>query len=215
MDKRRIIFWSSFVIALGLIVWGLVAAMNKPLKSSLTLNGGIIAADHERGPKDAPITIIEYSDFQCPACETYYYFVKKLLDESSMTIRFAYRHFPLSQHANAMSAALATEAASVQGKFWEMYDLLFSNHTDWTELANPTDVFVGYAKEIGLNVDEFKKDIASSTLRDDIQADLDGGLKMGIDSTPTFFVNGKAISNPPTYEEFKTIVETAAKGSSN
>ena len=189
--------------------------MNKPVKDNRPASAGeITATDHSRGPIDAPVTLIEYSDFQCPACETYYHIVKRLLDESSTTIRFAYRHFPLSQHANAVPSALASEVAGVQGKFWEMYDLIFTNHTDWTELTNPTDIFVGYAATIGLNVDEFKKDMASSTLRDKIEADLNGGIKIGINATPTFFVNGNAITNPPTYEEFKTIIETAAQSGS-
>lgn len=215
MNTRRIIFWSGFVIVLGLIIWGLIVAMNKPVNGTkLASAGEITATDNSRGPADAPVTLIEYSDFQCPACETYYYFVKRLLDEASTTVRFAYRHFPLQQHANAIPASLASLAAGVQGKFWEMYDLLFTNHTDWTELSDPTDIFMGYAMKIGLNVDQFKNDMASSTLRNKIQADEDGGIKIGINATPTFFVNGQAITNPPTYEAFKTIIETAAQGSS-
>ncbi len=215
MNTKRIIFWSGFVVVLGLIVWGLTVAMNKPVKDNKPSSAGeITAVDHSRGPIDAPVTLIEYSDFQCPACQTYYYFVKRLLDEASTTMRFAYRHFPLSQHANAVPSALASEAAGVQGKFWEMYDPIFTNHTEWTELVNPTDVFVGYATKIGLNVEQFKEDMSSSTLRDKIQADLDGGIRIGINATPTFFVDGKAITNPPSYEEFKAIIETAAKGGS-
>lgn len=212
--RKRIMFWAGFVVLLGLIIWGMVVAMNKPPKGTgLGQIGEITAVDHSRGPVNAPITLIEYSDFQCPACQTYYYFVKKYLDEASTTVRFAYRQFPLQQHLNGVPAALASESAGVQGKFWEMYAMLFENHTEWTELSNPANIFEGYATKIGLNMEQFKKDIASTTLRDKIQADEDGGIKAGINATPTFFVNGKAISGYTNYEEFKTIIETTAKGS--
>ncbi len=217
MNTRRIIFWLGFVIVLGLIVWGLVVAMNKPvLGVSLNDLATVTAMDHITGPIDAPITIIEYSDFQCSACEIYYYFVKRLLEESPMSIRFVYRQFPLpqTQHPNAFSSAIASEAAGVQGKFFEMYAELFENHAEWTELTDPTSIFIGYAVKIGLNVDGFKADMSSSTLRAKVQADSDGGIKVGINSTPTFFVNGIAITNPPTYEEFKTLIQTITKNSS-
>lgn len=214
MNIKRIIFWASFIIILILIVWGLIAASNKASNgSSLSLGqpASVTELDHITGPKDAPVTLIEYSDFQCPACESYFYVVERLLASSTVPVRFVYRHFPLSQHANAIPASLASEAASSQGKFWEMYSLLFDNHTDWAELKDPNPVFIGYATKLGLNIEVFKADIASSTLKQKIADSVKEGTTIGISGTPTFFVNGKVIDNPQSYEEFKTIIEQASK----
>jgi len=214
MNTKRYIFWSSFIIILILIIWGLVVAMNKPSSQngqSLGSPAPVTASDHIVGPADAPVTLIEYSDFQCPACEAYHPLIEQVLASSTVPIRFVYRQFPLSQHLNATPAALASEAASAQGKFWEMYHLLFDNHTDWTELSDPTPVFLGYASKIGLNVNQFKTDLSSSTLKAKVIASSNEGFGIGIDATPTFFVNGKAIINPQGYDEFKSIIEKAAK----
>lgn len=215
MNTRRILFWLGFAIALVLIVWGLIAAMNKPAHSdgqNLSEPAPVTAADHVRGPADAPVTMIEYSDFQCPACEAYYPVVEKLLASSSVPIRMIYRHFPLPQHPNAIPAALVAEAAADQGKFWDMYHLLFANHADWTPLSDPTPVFTGYATTLGLDMARFKADLSSSTLRDRIQANEDEGIKIGINATPTFFINGRAVSNPQSYAEFQTLIQQAASG---
>jgi protein-disulfide isomerase len=215
MNIKRFGFWAGFVIILALIVWGLIAAMNKQ-------NGGngltsdspapVTAADHTIGPDNAPVTLIEYSDFQCPACELYHYVVEQVLASSTVPVRFVYRHFPLPQHPNAVPAAMASEAAGAQGKFWDMYHLIFNDHTEWTELPDPTGVFTGYAAKIGLDMERFKADLGSSTLRDRINRDKDEGIRIGINATPTFFVNGKAIINPQGYEAFKTLIETSAQG---
>lgn len=223
MNTKRFLFWGAFIIILGLIVWGLVVAMNKPINSDgakLGQPAEVTAADHVEvsstalgvNPANAPVTMIEYSDFQCPACESYYYVIERVLASTTVPVRFVYRHFPLSQHPNAIPAALASEAASQQGKFWEMYRLLFGNPTEWTGEKDPTAIFMGYASELGLDVVKFKADMASSSLKALITKSSDDGLKIGINSTPTFFINGKAITNPTTDAEFKSIIEEAAKG---
>lgn len=214
MNTKRIIFWLGFVVVLALIVWGLIAAMNKGSATNLTAPAPVTSADHVLGSATVPVTLLEYSDFQCPACESYYPLVTRLYNESSSTMRLVYRHFPLSQHPNAVPAAMASEAAGVQGKFWEMYDQLFTNHADWTELADPTPVFVGYAAKLGLNTAEFKADLSSSTLADIINGDQNEGIHIGIDHTPTFFINGKVIDNPQGYEQFKALIDAAASSSS-
>lgn len=217
MNTRRIFFWVAFIIILALIIWGLIVAMNRPVPSGPNLGtpAPVTALDHVTGPADAPVTMIEYSDFQCPACELYHPLIEKVLASSTIPIRFIYRHFPLSQHANAMPAALASEAAGVQGKFWDMYHLLFNNHEEWTELPDAKPIFIKYASDIGLDVEQFKTDLSSSTLKDRIVADSDGGIKIGIDSTPTFFLNDRAITNPKSYDEFISDIQKAASRGSN
>ncbi|MEI6396712.1 MAG: thioredoxin domain-containing protein [Candidatus Taylorbacteria bacterium] len=221
---KRIIFWICFLIILALIVWGLVVAMNRPVAVNGVPIGTVspvLSSDHVYGQNpttgyvNAKVTLIEYSDFQCPACEVFYYSVAKLLqDEPTTTLRFIYRHFPLSQHANARPAAMAAEAAGLQGKFWEMYELLFKNHAEWTELANSSPIFVGYATSLGLDIAKFTADIKNPALVAHIDADLESGQIAGINSTPTFFINGKAIVNPSSYADFKKLIDQAASSSS-
>lgn len=215
MNIKRITFWASFIIILGLIVWGMIVAMNKPTNQLPTVGeylapAPISASDNVKGPSNAPITLIEYSDFQCPACQTYYYFIKRLLEESTTTIKFAYRHYPLPQHSNAMSSALATEAAGLQGKFWEMYDLVFPKHSEWETKSEPTNVFVGYATQIGLDVSKFRSDLNNSELKEKITSQLREGQSIGVNATPSFFVNGKFINNSQSYAQFKESVYNAA-----
>ena len=218
MNIKRTVFWITFLGILALIIWGLAVAMNRPLNVGDSPAGSpapVSDTDHVQGPVNAPVTLIEYSDFQCPACENYYYFVVKLLqDEPSTTVRFVYRHYPLPQHANAIPAAMASEAAGLQGKFWGMYDLIFKNHADWTELADPTSVFVGYATTLGLDVVKFKTDLKSKDLVARIAAYSDSGQTTGINATPTFFINGKPITNPQAYADFKKLIDQAASASS-
>ncbi len=213
MNTKRIIFWAGFIIVLGLIVWGLVVAMNKPSAGTLGSPAALGATDHVRGPANAPVTLIEYGDFQCPACEAYFPYIERLYNESSSTMKQVFRQFPLSQHANAALAAQASEAAAMQGKFWEMYTTLFSKHLDWTELPDPHAVFIGYAKDLGLNVAKFTADLDSDAVKKIITDQQNEGISLGINGTPTFFVNGKAISNPQSYDAFKSIIDAAAKGS--
>lgn len=212
---KRIIFWLCFIVVLGLIVWGLVVAMNKPVTPSKTLStpADVTSIDNVIGPENARVTLIEYSDFQCPACAMYFPVVEKLFAESSTTMRLVYRHFPLPQHANAMIASQASEAAALQGKFWPMYRLIFDNQTEWENSTKAREIFTQYAERIGLNMTSFKKDIDSDIVKNKIQASRDEGIKIGINGTPTFFVNGKAISNPQGYEQFKTIIEEASRNS--
>jgi protein-disulfide isomerase len=217
MNTKRILFWGGFAIILILIIWGLIASMGR--EAGISNRAGtpspITSSDRIKGDDNAPITIIEYSDFQCPACQIYYYVVEKLIASSTVPIKFVYRHFPLDQHKNAIPAALASEASGEQGKFWEMSALLFENQTDWAEEADPNPIFLSYASQVGLDIEKFKLDMASTSLKKKITDSADEGFKIGINSTPTFFVNGKVIDSPQGYEAFKTLIETTAQQSSN
>lgn len=210
MNTRRIIFWASFIIILALIIWGMVVAMNKPPREKVDSPAPISSTDHVIGNPDAKVTLIEYSDFQCPACGAYYPIVSRLITEASTTLRFAYRHFPLPQHPNAMPSAIASEAAANQGKFYEMVDLIFTNQADWTELPNAIPVFVGYATKLGLDMEKFNADMLATSTQARVEAQNAEGVRIGINATPTFFVNGKIIDNPRSYEQFKAIIDAAA-----
>ncbi|OGI72699.1 hypothetical protein A3J61_00135 [Candidatus Nomurabacteria bacterium RIFCSPHIGHO2_02_FULL_38_15] len=164
-------------------------------------------ADWVRGDANAKVTLVEYSDFQCPACAAYYPLVKKLEEKFGSQMSFTYRHFPLSQiHKNAELAAMAAEAAGLQGKFWEMHDMLFENQTAWSNNYNAKKVFIGYAEKLVLNTDQFENDLDRKDLRDKIAANYKEGVSIGINGTPSFFVNGVKITNPKSYEEFEKII---------
>lgn len=200
-------FSRGFRFALyGLAVFILAASLYALAKPGLS--GGIppvSASDHVKGSDTAPVTLVEYSDFQCPACKTFQLVITDVLATYGDRVRFAYRHFPLSTiHANAEAAALASEAAANQGKFWEMHDLLFDRQTDWEGLANPHDIFAAYAELLALDVDRFRADLTSSETRDRVRDDINSGNAANISSTPTIYLNGTAVTfprneNPLTY----------------
>src|SRR5580704_72720 len=134
---KRSIFWIVFIAIIALIVWGMIVAGNKASVAAngnvtaIALNNPVTSADWTIGSSTAPVTLVEYADFQCPACAAFHPIVKQLLAEDGSKIYFAYRYFPLPQHANAIVADEAAEAAGMQGKFWDMSDLLFTNQLDW------------------------------------------------------------------------------------
>jgi len=215
MNIKRIVFWAAFLIIIVLILWGLVVAMNKPTVGTHLISPAPVAADdHVFGRANAPVTMIEYGDFECPACGVYAALVEKLMVDASTTLRIVFRHFPLPQHANAMITGEASEAAALQGKFWEMYRMIYENQAEWSNVADAHSILNGYAAKIGLDMVKFKADIDSSAVKEAVLKDKAEGDKIGINATPTFFVNGKAITNPQSYEAFKTLIEAAASGSS-
>ena len=212
MNIKRFFTWAGFIVLVGLIIWGLILAEMK--SSSRDSNGippdKILETDHIRGDWNASVTLLEYGDLQCPACAIYYPIIEQLMtDLGSSTLRFVFRHFPLGQHINSISAAYAAESAEEQGKFWDMYKLLYERQISWESSSDPKSIFVGYAKEIGLDETKFLADFGSEKAKNRINADRSGGVKAGVDSTPTFFVNGKQIKDIRSYDEFKKIINDA------
>ncbi len=209
MNIRRLIIWFSFFITVGLIIWGLVAAdrKSKRIVASVPLPSEVVATDHIRGSVSAPVTLVEYGDFQCPACGAFYPLVEKIRTEyGSSTLRFVFRHFPLAQHVNSVPAAEASEAAFKQGKFWEMYDILYIKQKDWSDVLDPKTLFVGYARDLKLDTEKFSSDYDIKEVKDMINTSYLGAAKAGVNSTPTFFLNGVKIS-PQSYEEFKKLID--------
>lgn len=168
----------------------------------------VTASDWARGDIAANVVIIEYSDFQCPACGAYYPVLKRLEEKFGSQIGFVYRHFPLPQiiHQNAELAAMAAEAAGRQGKFWEMHDLLFENQKTWSINSNAKEIFIGYARESRLDENKFANDLNAKEIKEKISSSYQEGVSLGITGTPTFFLNGKKLPAPRTYEEFEKII---------
>jgi len=172
----------------------------------------VVDSDWIRGKKDAKVTLIEYSDFQCPACKQYQPILENLIDEYADNLKIVYRHYPLfTIHKNAIPSAKASEAAGNQGKFWEMHDMLFEKQDEWSEEGIPMDKFVGYAKDLGLNEESFKNDYQSKDVEDKVNQDLTNGNSLRLTGTPTFYINGRKIENPQGYEGLKKAVDNALK----
>jgi protein-disulfide isomerase len=160
-----------------------------------------------KGPANASVTIVEFSDFQCPYCSRVGPTLQKVLDEYPKDVRVVYKHYPLSFHKQALPAAKAAAAAGRQGKFWEMHDLLFQNQRELDEAA-----FKGYAQQLGLDVAQFEKDYASPGVAQEIEADMALARTLGVTGTPGFFVNGRFLSGAQPYSAFKTKIDAELKG---
>jgi len=209
---RRIALWGSVALVLGGAIFGAVKFATLPAGNNSTASAldAVSEQDWWKGNKNAQIVLIEYSDFQCPACAIYYPLVNKLSEELGDKISFVYRHFPLKQHQNAEPAAWAAEAAGRQGKFWEMHDLIFENQKIWSDQKNAEELFIKYAEALSLDMAKFKEDVGSKEINEKVESDYQSGLRAGVDSTPTFFLNGKRIQNSQNYEEFKNAVLSGA-----
>jgi len=146
----------------------------------------VAKADHRSGPDDAPVTLVEYGDFECPACGAAYPNVEHARRKLGPRLRFVFRHFPLTQmHPHAMHAAEAAEAAGAQGKFWQMHAMLFE-HQDALEDAD----LVAYAKALHLDEKRFASELASEAYVKAIRKSVESGIHSGVNGTPTFFING-------------------------
>ena len=147
---------------------------------------------HVRGNQNAPVTVEEFADFQCPSCGVYYPELKKIEAEFGDRLRVIFRENPLVPlHEHALVAAQAAEAAGLQGRFWEMHDKLYENQKAWTEAKDLTPILVDYAKQIGLDTDRFMRDLSGEVVTTRIFQDGKRAHAIGVISTPTFFVNGK------------------------
>jgi len=211
--KNKIILWAIIAVIVIGSIFGIIKLASKSQTAGSDNLAITVSAindnENTKGDKEALAALIEYSDFQCPACGSYYPILKKITEDLGAKVRFAYRHFPLPQHKNAKLAATVAEAAGKQGKFWEMHDLIFQNQSDWSEEKNAAVLFAKYAKDIGLDLARFQTDIASDEIKAKIENDYKSGVKAGVNSTPSFFLNGKKMDNPRNYDEFKNAIEQA------
>lgn len=162
-----------------------------------------------KGPADGRITIIEFSDFECPYCSLAVKEVYTLMAAYPKDMKLIFKQFPLSMHPNAPLAAAASLAAKEQGKFWELHDLMFANFRK----INRDNILI-WAKQIGLDMERFKNDLASTKYQAVIQKDVADGEAVGVYGTPAFFINGKHYNGPVTMETLKPILDAELKGGS-
>lgn len=173
------------------------------------------------GQEDGIITVVEYGDFECPACASFFPIVSQVKEAYKDQIRFEFRHFPLVQiHPNAQAAHRAAEAAAKQGKFWEMHDLLYARQASWNGnntspngiSSSPTLIFEGYAEELELDIEQYRTDTASSDVLGTINADVAKGKQEGVGGTPSFFIDGEKIEDTATIasvDQFSALIDEA------
>jgi protein-disulfide isomerase len=153
-----------------------------------------VAAMHERGGPTAKVMVEEYGDYQCPPCGMLFHDLKTIEKEYGTQIRFVFRHFPLQGHKHAVTAAHAAEAAGLQGRFWEMHDMIYQNQLSWSPADDARPVFVQYARDLKLDVERFTKDMDSPDVAARISSDYQRGLTLGVNGTPTIFINGRQMN---------------------
>lgn len=209
-------------IAVGYLLWGGKSAFKIEQAISATQTAVVEAEaqknfrrydvptddDPALGPANAPITIIEFSDYQCPYCEQWHQQVfTQMRQNYGDKIRFVYRDFPLSFHPQATPAAEAANCANEQGAFWDFHDKLFSGQLELGEQA-----FVQYAKDLGLDMARFNECVSSRRYASEVQSDFDFAANLGVQSTPTFFINGIPLVGAQPYATFKQVIDKELAG---
>ena len=214
MSKRFLLILATIVVVFG----GLLIFNKKETKAPSNNGGdnGPAQLSQHKLKGSSGVVLIEYGDFQCPSCGQYHPLLKELKKKYAGKVTFQFRHYPLTEiHQNALFAARAAEAAAMQGRFWEMHDMLFQNQSEWSDSTNATPIFEGYAKKFDLNMDQFRADIKSENVNNIIQADRAEARRLGYQSTPTFELDGKKIDNPTSIEEFSKLLDEAIKQKQN
>ena len=196
--RRNKRLWTGGLVLLGvlLVISYFVSHNDKPIDPASFANLEIFPLGaHEKGNLESDIRLIEYSDFQCPACRATEPSVLSLINQYGNQFIFEYRHFPLKQlHQNSEVSARASEAASIQGKFWEMHDILFEKQSEWSQSFNPDRYFIKYAQDIGLNIDRFRYDFKSDIVKDRVDEHLMEAQAFSLQGTPSFVYDGEIIN---------------------
>lgn len=170
----------------------------------------LVRADsYQQGDADAPVTVVEFIDFQCEACAFMHPIIQKILDEYEGKVRLVVRYFPLDQHKNANAAAFAAEATGELGKYWEMYDTLMANRPKWSESDNPWPLFVQYAKDLGVDGFPTALEVVSNKFAGKVDRDRGDAKALKIKGVPNFFINGRDHGYIQSYEELKKKIEEA------
>ena len=150
---------------------------------------------HVRGPAQAPVTLEEFGDFQCPPCGMISGPLLEIEKDYGPKLRVIFRNFPFPNHQHALEAAYAAEAAGLQGRYWEMHDLLYKEQANWSNAPDAKQLFVSYAKILGLEMDRFETDMAGPTAKARVAADQERGKSLGVNATPSIFINNQGL--PP------------------
>jgi protein-disulfide isomerase len=218
MTKRA---WIIFAVIVVAMLGGLIFVSGKDKLDVNTVNTDKILAatqqsgniaDHVFGKADSKVMIVEYGDFQCPGCGRAYPVLKTISEKYKDQVAFVFRNFPLTTlHPNARAAAAAAEAAGLQGKYWEMHNLLYESQQEWqsADAEARTSLFLGYAKDVGIDQTKFTKDVSDPNINKKITFDQALGKKLNLSGTPSIFLNGKAVDQ---YVKGGKFVQSNAEG---
>jgi protein-disulfide isomerase len=194
-QETKTLFWISgigvVVIVIGFYFWN--KSSNTIATPVVVDMSKIVTPDsHRIGLPMAKVVVTEFGDYECPACGAAHPVTKELIAKyaDAKDVAFVFRNYPLQQHRNAIPGAQFAEAAGLQGKFWEMHDKIYETQTKWSTMSDASSVFLGYAQELGLDMSKLSQDIKSDTVANRIKGDQTAGEAIGINSTPTFYVNG-------------------------
>jgi protein-disulfide isomerase len=167
--------------------------------------------DHMQGPLTAPVTLVEYGDYECPACGAAYPILKEVKKRMGNRLCFVFRNFPLSEmHRHAFAAAVAAEAAGAQGKFWEMHDTLYENQRTLSDRA-----IQSYAETLRLDIERFTEDTNSETFSARVKNDFQTGLMSGVNGTPSLFINGERYDGARDFESLLNVLQGVADETSS
>lgn len=174
----------------------------------MPLRPAVSEKDHQEGNADALVELVKYGDYQCPHCARAYRVVKNMQQELGTNLKFVFRNFPLAEiHPEAVIAAIATEAAALQGKFWEMHDLVFENQDELSE-----EMLYEAAAELGLDLEKFTSDMQDPALATKVDDDFESGIRSGVNATPTFFINGEKYNNGWEADRMITFIRQTIPG---
>ena len=200
----------GIILSTVAIIAGAAFIFSRPANAP-TVNPDVLVREdsHKVSSPSATVTMVEFGDFQCPACGAYHTVVKQLMQKYASSVSLVFRNYPLPAHQNAMISALAAEAAGKQGKYWLMYDKLYESQSEWGTSDKARDFLIGYAKDMNLDVKQFTADLDNEDLKKRINNDVTDGNVLGINATPTFFLNNVQITNPASVAEFDALVKAA------
>ncbi|MEJ0021879.1 MAG: thioredoxin domain-containing protein [Candidatus Doudnabacteria bacterium] len=209
--ELKIMFGIAIVVIAGAVL--LFLKGNPPAHVPLADAGRLVRDDSDMtGSKDAKVTLVEFGDYECPFCGALNPVIEKLLADykDNKDFNYVFRNFPLAQHQYAKLAAEAAEAAGAQGKFWDMHNKIFDNQNSWTGNSQPLDIFTSFAQILGLDINKFKDAVQNNQAQDKITEDLDDGNALGVNATPTLYLNGKQES-ATDYDNLKKDIDAALK----
>jgi|SRR3989344_8436963 len=207
MTNETKILAGIVVITIAIVI-GAVFFLSQPEKPIVVDAAKLVKEDSLKlASESAKLTIVEFGDYQCPACALAHPGIKKAVADYPGQVNFVFRHFPLAQHKNADLASRAVEAANLQGKVWLMHDKLYESQPEWETEANALEIFKKYAGELGMDVEKFATDISSDPVKQKVRDDLADGLAIGVNSTPSFYFNSELYKSGVSYENFKAEIE--------
>lgn len=206
--EAKILIGIAMAVAIGVSAMIIASASNNKTAEPAADGDTLVRSDSHQTKPGAKVTMVEFGDIQCPACGQAQPIVEQIEKQYPEQVNVVFRHFPLRQiHKNAETAAQTAEAAGEQGKFFEMLNLMYAKQNEWSNDANPLPKFETYAQSLGLDVAKLRAAVEAKKFTEVIKRDENDGSTLGVDSTPTFFINGKKVET----SQLKSIVDAAVQ----